>query len=239
MAAVHGKTTGVLFDEFDLSTYLNQVSMVKETQVVDITTFTSNDKIYLAGQGAGSVSMNGLWDPTAVSGSDVVLDAAVGTDAIITVGIGGITTFGNPCIMMQALDAGYQQRSTVNDAVRITVNATANGGIRAAGKILHALEAETTTENGASVNNGASSAFGGVGHLHVTAFSGTNATVKIQDSPDDGAWADLITFASVTGVGAQRLTDTGTVDQYLRYAITVDNFTSMTLLVAFARNRRL
>ena len=93
--------------------------------------------------------------------------------------------------------------------------------------------------NGASVNNLASSAFGGVGHLHVTAFTGTNATVKIQDSPNDAAWSDLIAFTSITGVTSERLTDTGTVDQYVRAIISVDNFTSMTFAVSFARNRRL
>jgi hypothetical protein len=72
----------------------------------------------------------------------------------------------------------------------------------------------------------------------VTAFTGTSGTVRIQDSPDDSVWSDLISFTSVTGVVAERLTVTGTVDQYLRYQIEDDNFTSMTLAVAFARNRR-
>jgi hypothetical protein len=104
--------------------------------------------------------------------------------------------------------------------------------------VLQPLEAETTTFDGTSVDNGASSAFGGVGHIHVTAFSGTSATVKIQDSANDSSWADLITFANVTGVGAERLLVAGQVDQYLRFAITADTFTSMTIACSFARNRR-
>jgi hypothetical protein len=51
-------------------------------------------------------------------------------------------------------------------------------------------------------------------------------------------WADLITFASVTGVTSQRVVVTGTVDRYLRFAITADVFTSMTCAAAFARYRR-
>lgn len=235
--AVHGKSTGVLFDEFNLSAYFTQASLVKAAQVVDVTTFGNDDKLYISGQGSGSVALNGIWDGDA-NASDAVLEAAIGANAIITVAPSGLTTFGNRCIMLQALEAGYQFRSTVNDAVRITANAEANGGIRVNGVLLQPLEAETTTFDGTSVNNSASSAFGGVGQIHVTAFSGTNATVKIQDSPDDGAWSDLISFTSITGVGAERLTVAGTVDQYTRFAITTDNFTSMTIACSFARNRR-
>jgi hypothetical protein len=236
MAAVHGSDTSVLFDEFDLSSFLSQAGAVKSVQVVDITTFGNDDKLYLAGQGEGSVSLQGIWDGDA-GAADEILDAAVGSDAVVTVGL-GTAALASPCIMLQALDAGYQIRSTTTDAVRITVNATANGGIRVAGRILHPLGAETGVEDGASVDNGASSAFGGVGHLHVTAFSGTSATVRIQDSPDDSIWSDLISFTSVAGVVSERLTVTGTVDQYLRYQIEDDVFASMTLAVSFARNRR-
>ena len=237
MAAVHGKGTGVLFDEFDLSAFLTQGSVVKAAQAVDITTFGNDDRVYLSGQGSGSISLNGLWDGDAAA-TDVVLDAAIGADSVITVGIDGVTTLGNTAVMLQALNAGYQIRPTVNDAVRITANATANGGLRVNGKILQPLEAETTTFNGTSVNNLTDSDFGGVGHVHVTAFDGTSATVKIQDSANDADWADLIEFASITGVGAERLTVSGTVDQYLRFAITADVFTSMTIACAFARSRR-
>jgi hypothetical protein len=241
MAAVHGSGVGVLFDEFDLSTFFSQVSMTKTTQVVDDTRFQPGvalpSRSYIAGPGEGSISLQGPWDAVA-AGSDVVLDAAIGTDSIITIGVGGYATVGGPALMMQALEAGYQIRSSVNDAVRVTANATANGGIRTAGVILQDLAVETTTFNGASVNNLASSAFGGVGHLHVTAFSGTSGTLKIQDSTNDSAWADLITFSNVTAVGAQRSVVTGTVDQYLRFIISADTFTSMTVACAFARYRR-
>jgi hypothetical protein len=77
-----------------------------------------------------------------------------------------------------------------------------------------------------------------VGHIHVTAFSGTDATVKIQDSSNGTDFSDLITFSSITGLVAERMLVTGTVDQHIRFAITTDNFTSMTIACAFARNRR-
>jgi hypothetical protein len=72
----------------------------------------------------------------------------------------------------------------------------------------------------------------------VTAFSGNTATVKIQDSANDADWADLITFTEIAGVGSERLSVSGQIDQYLRFAVTADDFTSMTISCSFARNRR-
>lgn len=237
MAFQHGKSTGVLFDEFDLSQYFNQVNASREIQAVNTTTFSHDDKTYIAGLEGGSIAIQGLWEGSA-SAVDEQLDASIGSEAIITVCPQGFGTLGNKAIMLKGEHISYQIRSTTTDAVRIVAGGTADGGVRTAGVLLHILEQETTTENGSSVDNGAGTSNGGVGHLHVTAFSGTSATVKIQDSANDSAFSDLVTFASVTGVGAQRIPVTGTVDRYLRYAITADNFTTMTLAVSFARNRR-
>jgi hypothetical protein len=238
MAAVHGSSGSILFDEYDLSAYFTQASLSKQVQVVDTTTFGSaGNKAYIAGPGEGTVSFNGIWDGDA-SAADEVLAASLGVDTIITVAVGGASTFGNPALMLQALEAGYQIRSTVTDAVRITANATGNGGVRVAGVLLQPLEAETTTFDGTSVDNTASSAFGGAAHLHVTAFTGTSGVCKVQSSTNDTDWSDLITFTTVSGVTSERTSVTGTVPRYLRFAITTDSFTSMTVACAFARNRR-
>jgi hypothetical protein len=234
---VHGKGTGVLFDEFDLSSFFNQANASRVIQAVNTTTFGNDDKVYIAGVESGSVSIQGLWDGSAAA-ADEVLDGAIGSESIITIAPQGLATVGNKVIMLKGEDVSYQIRSTASDAVRIVAGGTADGGVRTAGVLLQPLEAETTTFNGTSVDNGGDSDFGGVGHIHVTVFSGTNATVKIQDSANDTDWADLITFASITGLVSERLTVAGTVDQYLRFAITTDNFTSMTIACSFARNRR-
>lgn len=238
MAFVHGKDSAVLVDEFDLSAYFNQVNANRQIQAVNTTTFANDgSKSYIAGVESGSISIQGLWDGAA-SAVDPVMDAAIGTESVFTIGLNGVDAVGDRAILCKGENVSYQIRSTTTDSVRITVGGTVDGGVRMGGVVLQPLEAETTTFNGTSHNSGASSAFGGVGHIHVTAFSGTNATVKIQDSPNDSAWADLITFSSITGVTSQRSLVSGTVDQYLRFAITTDNFTSMTIACAFARHRR-
>jgi len=237
MAAVHGKGSAVLFDENDLSSFFNQYNTSRQIQAVNTTTFGNDDKNYIAGVEGGTISVQGLFDGD-TGAVDAVLDGSIASEAIITLCPQGYATIGNKAVMAKGEHVSYQIRSTTTDAVRITAGGTVDGGVRTGGVILQPLEAETTTTNNSSHDSSASSANGGVGHLHVTAFSGTNGVVKIQHSANDSTWADLITFSTVTGTTAERSLVTGTVNRYLRFAITTDNFTSMTVFASFARNRR-
>jgi len=237
MAAVHGKGTSVLVDEFDLSAYFNQVNASRQIQAVNTTTFGNDDKNYIAGVESGSMSIQGLWDGSA-SAADEVLDSAIAAESVVTVCIDGYDAIGNKAVMMKGENVSYQIRSTTTDAVRIVAGGTADGGVRTSGVVLQPLEAETTTVDNTSYDSGASSSVGGMGHLHVTAFSGTSGTLALEHSANDSTWATLIEFDSVTGVGAQHKLATGTVNRYLRFAITADSFTSLTCAASFARNRR-
>lgn len=90
--------------------------------------------------------------------------------------------------------------------------------------------------NEASVDQDASSSNGAVANLHVTAFTGTDAVIKIQDSANDADWADLITFTTVDGVTSERATVAGSVDRYVRAIVASGTFSSVTFAVSFARN---
>lgn len=237
MAFQHGKATAVIGDEIALTGYLNQISVSGSVQTVSTTVFGLDDETYLAGLGSGSLSMNGLFDGTA-NASDVELwDAlAASSGKVVTIGHGGLA-IGNGVTMLSGRITSHNVQAPTNDAVRLSASWTADGGVRG-GVALHDLTAETTTGNFASVDQGASSAFGGIGHLHVTAFSGTNIDIRIQDSANNSTWADLIAFSSVTGVTQQRSTVAGTIDRYVRCIIQAGTFTSCTFTVGLTRNYR-
>lgn len=238
MPFVHGKDTKVLVDQYDLSPYFDALNAVRNIQAVRVTNFGNDGShSYIAGIEDGSIALGGIGD-FADDAVDEILAASFGNESIITACPGGYATLGNTATMLKAERTDYGIRSSVSDAVRIQANAIADGGVRNGGRILHPLEAETGTENGTGVDGTASSTFGGVAHLHVTAFTGTNCTVKVQHSTDNSTFADLVTFTSVTGVTSERVLTTGTVNRYLRYAITGGTFSSVTLLVAYARNKR-
>ena len=108
------------------------------------------------------------------------------------------------------------------------------------GNALVVPAAKTATGNSSALNNGSASSNGGVGHLHVTANSGTSQTldVTIEDSADGSSgWATILTFTQVTTTnGAQRVAITGTVRQYIRAVYTIGGTSpSYTLGVTFAR----
>jgi hypothetical protein len=151
--------------------------------------------------------------------------------------VGNDFTLGNRVKLAKSRSMNYEQGAPVADVVRITVTLQADGGIDS-GVSLHNLVAVTATENGTSVDGAAATSNGGVGHLHVTALSGSpGATIKIQDSANNSTFADIITFSNVTAVTSERieLAVGSTVRRYVRYVISSLTLDSITFAVTFAR----
>ncbi len=93
----------------------------------------------------------------------------------------------------------------------------------------------------ASFDTGGSLAFGAQAYLHVFAFTGTDATIKIQDSADNITFADVagLAFTQVTGLGAQRIaiSNTATVRRYVAAAVvTAGGFTALSFAVNLHKN---
>lgn len=84
---------------------------------------------------------------------------------------------------------------------------------------------------------------GAQAYLQVTAFTGTDVTVKIQDSADGASFADVtgLTFTQITSApGTQRIatTSTATLRRYVRaVTVTSGGFTSATFAVTLVRNQ--
>lgn len=78
---------------------------------------------------------------------------------------------------------------------------------------------------------------GGAGYQFVRGFSGFSGFIgKIRSSADDITYADLVTFANVTGANnAQRVTCVGTVDRYLCFNGDVTGAGSIEVFVGFHR----
>lgn len=238
MAAVAAKSARVLSDEFDLSTYFNSADVTREAAVPETTAFQASARSYLMGLVGGTASLAGFFDSVA-GGEDVVLNAALGAASgqVVTVAPEGLAV-GKRLDVLSSRLTRYQKSAPVDGVVGVSADIQADGGIDG-GVALHDVTAETATANGTSVDNAASTANGGVGHLHVTANT-RNGTldVKIQHSTDNAVWADLITFAQIAAstVGKERKSVTGTVNRYTREVHTIAGTTgSVTPVVAFAR----
>jgi hypothetical protein len=123
------------------------------------------------------------------------------------------------------------------------VDAQANGY---AAEYVTMLTAGSVTVTGAgsqaSWDSTASAAFGAQAYLQVFAFSGTDATIVVEDSANNSAFA-TVTGLSFTALSAGRTaerkatTNTATVRQYIRTTVSTSaGFTSLAFAVGIDKN---
>lgn len=241
MAFIHGKLTGVLWNQWNLSAYLNEVSAPTEIEATETTVFGVGSKQYIAGLADGTLSLSGLFDGADDASAELLESAlAADTNGVLTVGYGGLVDL-NTCAMLEGIATSYEPSTAVADVAEISSEFQATGGVDY-GTILEGLQsvATATTTNGSSLDNGAATANGGVAHLHVTANATSgNTTVTVQHSTNNSTWADLASFTVVsTGVEtAQRVAVAAgtTVNRYVRAACVTSGTGAVVYTVAFAR----
>lgn len=119
-----------------------------------------------------------------------------------------------------AIQVGYERRVSVGELHGASGKYRVSGAVDE-GVILHELSAETAdgnTQGADSQDAGASSSNGGAGIIELTDLDldgGTGLQAKVRHSADDVTYADLLTFTTLTDIGAERVTVTGTVNRHL------------------------
>lgn len=235
MAFVHSLSSRVLINEDHLSAQISGYTVTHSREMSTVTALTDTGYKSIPGIASGSVAIRGYFDAAAGGMYEEVI-ANIGTDnsLLVTVFPDGYT-LGQPALMAITDPTGFEIPSSVSEAVTMTIDAMPDDGVDM-GVSLHALSAETADSNGSSIDNTAASTGGSVANLHLTAYSGlTNIIVKVQSSTDNSSWSDFITFTTLTAVGSERKTTTGTVPRYIRCLWDVTGTGSATFTVAFAR----
>lgn len=235
---VPAQKTRLLLGHLNLSGYSRGLNQATQVQMLDRTVFTDTATTYLAGLDTSTASIDMLLDTDATADGqfDALHDYKSATPQPLTIAVEGLTA-GNQVMMVDALETNITTGSQVADLVTASAEFQTDGPTDP-GVILEDVTAITTDTNGASVDNGASSANGGVAHLHVTAYSGlTSNDITIEHSANDSTWATLVTFTQVSGVTSERVVVPAgtTVNRYLRVVDDVDGTGSCTRAVAFAR----
>lgn len=241
--SLHGKDSSLFMDEFNLQAYFKTFSFKRTKKAEETSVFGITDRTFMPGTQGGSVSGGGLFKGPVTGDADTRLRAAFGDSTngqICSAYIGG-ATLGNRAFLWQQRIGNYSLDENNDQLVASSFDSVANDGLDA-GYCLKTLAAETSSTNQTAVDYGSAgmpSSKGAVGHIHVTAVSGTpNLVCKIQHSPDNSSWADLITFTAITTADKQRGTvAAGTsIDRYIRSMSTITGGTpSLTYTVSFAR----
>lgn len=189
----------------------------------------------------GSMSFNSFFNPTAGQ-AHPVLSALPTTDAVATYARG--TTLGNPAACLVGKQVSYDPTRADDGALTLATQVQANGyGVEWGLQLTAGKRTDTAATNGTSIDTVASASFGGQAYLQVFAFSGTDVTIKIQDSANNSAWTDVTSFAFTQITSgtpqAQRLQLglTATLRRYLRaITVTTGGVTSVTFSVVVVKN---
>lgn len=235
----HGKGVAVLVDEYDFSSYFNDMTATSSVDTAETSTFGTSAKSYVTGHQDGTVSLGGYFESTDSVGTDQYFASklAGATKQKVIVMPGGHSN-GARAVLIESDTTSYEVSSPIADVVGASAEFQASDGVEH-GVVLSSGSAISATGNGTSVDNGVATTNGGVGFLSVpTNTRNGNITVKIQSSADNSTFADLITFTVVSSATAtsQKVEVTGTVARYLRVSYTVAGSTgSATPTVAFAR----
>lgn len=184
-------------------------------------------------------SWTSYFDPTQ---AHVALAPLPTTDVIATWFNGA--AIGNEAGCVVAKQLNYDPTRAADGSILFALDAKGNGfGMEYAKQLTAGIRTDGAATNGTAQNGLASSAFGMQAYLQVFAMTGTDVTVKLQDSADNVTFADLAgaAFTQITSgtPQAQRIaiSNNATVRQYVRAStVTTGGFSNLQFAVAFNRN---
>lgn len=209
--------------------------------------FTGIDKSAYERQGglrSGQFEMTTYFNTVAITGGlHEKLSALPRTDVVMTYGRG--TTLGDPAASLIGKQVNYDATRGDDGMLTFGVSAQSNGyGIEWGRQLTAGVRTDTAATLGTGIDTLVSASFGGQAYLQVFApFTGTDVTVKIQDSADNVTFADVagFNFTQITGGAplAERiaLSNTATLRRYLRATtVTTGGFTSLSFSVNVIKN---
>lgn len=198
----------------------------------------------IGGKRDGSMAFNAYHNDAAVApvGAHTRLSLLPTGDVMMIYCRGG--SLGSPAAGLIGKQLNYDGTRAEDGMLTYAVEQPGNGFALEWGVSLTAGErTDTTATNGSGVDLGSVSpgAFGLQAYLEVTAFTGTSATIAIQESSDNGAgdaYAAVTggAFSTVTGITTERIATAAiNVEQWLR-VVTTGTFSNLKFVVMATRN---
>lgn len=248
MAKQSGLGDNLYIDGRNISGDTNQIGTIgSPLAVLDFTAIDKSAMERIGGKRDGTIEWTSFFNPGPDVGSGnaahPTLSALPTADRIISYWRG--TVVGQPAASMVAKQINYDGSRDDSGAFTFKVSAQGDGfGLEWGTQLTPGIRTDTAATNGPSVDDGAATNFGLQAYLHVFAFTGTDVTIKLQDSADNVSFADIAgaAFTQVTAAPsgvAQRIaiSNAATVRRYVRaISVTTGGFTSCKFAVAYTRN---
>lgn len=208
--------------------------------LIDVTGIDKSAYERIGGLRDGRIEWTSHFNPTEFQQHDI-LSTLPTTDRHIMYFRG--TTLGNAAACLVGKQLNYDWTRGDDGKVTMKIRAESNAfGIEWGRSLTAGVRTDTGATNGSSIDTTASASFGGQAYLQVLDFTGTDATVKIQDSADDASFADVATFAftAVTTAGyGERIFigNTATIRRYVRVVtVTTGGFSLLEFACVVVKN---
>ncbi len=212
---------------------------------LDVTGIDKSAHERIGGDLDGRILFSSWFNPSAGQ-EHAVLSALPTTDVLVSYLRG--TTLGNPAASLLGKQINYDPTRGADGSLTMDVQASGNGfGLEWGRTLTGGKRTDSAATNGATLDYGATigqTLFGAQAYLHVFAFTGTDATITIQDSTSDFAGVTLLTFTEVSALGGANTSErietasrTETVDRFVRVITTTSaGFSNLVFAVQIVKN---
>jgi len=235
MAKQAGLTDKFYIGGRDLSGDVASVDTVASRKaVLETPVIGSAGMVRLAGHGDGEISFSSWFDDGTNLGH-AALSTLPTTDVIVLYTRG--TAADSPAAGLVAKQINYDGTKSQDKALAFTAQCLGQGNVLEWCVVFAAEATQGSAGSTSSKDDGASTASGLAAYLQLIDINTGTPTFKLQDSPNDSDWTDLVTFSAVANgaePAAERVTVTGTVNRYLRVTST-GTFNNAKFIVAYRR----
>lgn len=183
------------------------------------------------------------WFNDAAGAAHLTLRSLPTTDRVVSYLVG--TALGDPAASCVAKQISYDPSRGEDGSLSFSVQSQANSFGVDWGELLTAgIRTDGAATNGTGIDNGAATLFGLQAYLQMLSVTGTSCTVKLQDSPDNVTYTDVVGggFTAVAPGGApqaQRIAPRpASLARWVR-AVTTGTFSNAQFVVVFTRNQTL
>lgn len=231
MTATHGLNTALFLGGYEISQFFRSTSIDANKDTVETTTFKASSKSYIGGLRDGTGSADGIFDGEETGGDEILRAAFDAAADIFTYWPEG-DVLGKFGFGMSGIQTAHAITSSIDDVVQCSMEIQSKHGVDRV-RCLHVGE-EETADDGTTVDGGAATSAGAVGYIQATDVQ-DELDVEIEHSTDGDVWTTLLTFSTLTDIGAERVQVSGTVNRYVR--VTFDPGTDpATFIVGLSRH---
>ena len=242
MAKVNGLNVRLYVEGYDLSGDANSLSSLGYTnELLDVTTLDVSAKKRIVGIVDSEISVD-AWFDNAASRQHAVWTSNSGKlptadqDVLIPMG----SAVGDQFVGLASKQGTYNVTRAPGSAMSASAVFSANGSAAEFGEMLTAHDdTHSSAGSGTVVDSGASSSNGGTGYCQLLSLDSGSVTVNLQESTSSGGtYTNFMTFSTVAAASApsaERLTNTGTVQRYIKVT-TTGTFSNAKIVVGFSRS---